>query len=331
MNKWMMINKHMIGMVAVFCVGLCASCKGGHGSDPKPVVARAGPVVAGPPGYDLGAPKKYIVPESLHEISGICLLKNNPDTMYAIEDETGRLFHFHLGDGRFPAYKFGGHGDYEDVTILNDAEFVVLRSDGSLFVFPLGLIRGGDKKAVKVYEHILPKGEYEGVYFDPGDGEKSTSRVKTADDGPSDKGPKGLSDDEGGRLIVLCKNCPDDDQRDEVSAYVLQYDDKHVLRIKDHFFVQVPASRLHSIHSKVKFHPSCVARHPLTKDWYIVSSVNKVLIVFDGQWKVKGMYDLDPVLFKQPEGLAFDNKGNMYISNEGVQGNANVLVFSYKP
>ncbi len=299
----MMINKHMIGFfMAVFCVELCASCEGGHGGGPKPVVTHASPVVAGPSGYDLGAPKKYIVNEALHEISGICFLKNNADTMYAIEDEKGRLFHFHLGDGRFPAYKFGGHGDYEDVTILNDAEFVVLRSDGSLFVFAIGLIRGGDNKAVKVYAHILPRGEYEGVFGD-----------------------------EGGRLIVLCKNCPDDDQRDEVSAYVLQYNDKHVLAIKDHFFVQVAASKLHSIHEKVKFHPSCIARHPLTKDWYIVSSVNKVLIVFDGQWKVKGMYDLDPILFKQPEGLAFDNKGNMYISNEGVQGNANVLLFPYKP
>jgi hypothetical protein len=298
----MMINKHMISLMAVFCVGICASCQGGHGGGPKPVVTQAAPVVAGPPGYDLGAPKKYIVSEALHEISGICFLKNNPDTMYAIEDETGKLFYFHLGDGRFPAYKFDGHGDYEDVTILNDAEFVVLRSDGSLFVFPIGFVGGGDKKAAKVYEHILPQGEYEGIFGD-----------------------------EGGRLIALCKNCPDDNQRDEVSAYVLQYDDKHVLGIKDHFFVKVEASKLHSINSKVKFHPSCLARHPLTKDWYIISSVNKVLIVFDGQWKVKGMYDLDPVLFKQPEGLAFDNKGNMYISNEGVQGNANVLLFSYKP
>jgi hypothetical protein len=299
----MMINKHMIVfLMSIFCVGLCASCEGGHGGGPQPAVTHATPIVAGPPGYDLGAPKKYIVSEALHEISGICFLKNNPDTMYAIEDETGRLFHFHLGDGRFPAYKFDGHGDYEDVTILNDAEFVVLRSDGSLFVFKIGLIRGGDKEEVKSYIHILPKGEYEGVFGD-----------------------------EGGRLIVLCKNCPDDNQRDEVSAYLLQYNDKHVLGVKDHFFVQVTASKLRSIHSKVKFHPSCLARHPLTKDWYIVSSVNKVLIVFDGQWKVKGMYDLDPVLFKQPEGLAFDNKGNMFISNEGVQGNANVLLFSYKP
>jgi hypothetical protein len=298
----MMINKHMIGLMAVFCIGLCASCKGGHGDGPEPVVARNAPLVAGPAGYDLGAPRKYVMPESLHEISGICFLKNNPDTMYAIEDETGRLFHFHPGDNRFPAYKFGGHGDYEDVTILSDAEFVVLRSDGSLFVFPIGLIRGGDKKAVTVYEHILPKGEYEGLFGD-----------------------------EGGKLIALCKNCPDDNQRDEVSAYRLQYDDRHVLRIAEHFFVQIPASKLHSIHSKIKFHPSCVARHPLTKDWYVVSSVNKVLIVLDDQWKVKGMYDLDPVLFKQPEGLAFDSKGNMYISNEGVQGNANVLLFAYRP
>jgi uncharacterized protein YjiK len=68
----------------------------------------------------------------------------------------------------------------------------------------------------------------------------------------------------------------------------------------------------------------------LTKQWYIVSSVNKVLIVLDDRWQVKGMYPLDPVLFKQPEGLAFDAKGNMYISNEGQQGNANVLLFSYK-
>ena len=80
----------------------------------------------------------------------------------------------------------------------------------------------------------------------------------------------------------------------------------------------------------IKFHPSCVARHPLTREWYIISSVNKVLIVLDERWKVKGMYALDPELFKQPEGLAFDRRGNMYISNEGGKGNANVLLFPYK-
>lgn len=288
----------------MLCMGTCSSCRGCH-EQKKPSVVTAGaggPVVPGPAGYNLGAPKKFVLGEPLHEISGICFLHGNADTMYAIEDEKGRLYHFHPGDSRYRAYKFGSHGDYEDVTILGDAEFVVLRSDGSLFVFPVSSV-GSNIKMVQSYVHILPKGEYEGLFGDA-----------------------------GGRLIALCKNCPDDDQREEVSGYVLQYRaGGHRLAIVDHFKVRVPAEKLHSIHTKIKFHPSCLARNPRTGEWYIISSVNKVLIVLDDQWAVKGMYDLDPVLFKQPEGLAFDKQGNMYISNEGVQGNANVLLFPYKP
>ncbi len=77
------------------------------------------------------------------------------------------------------------------------------------------------------------------------------------------------------------------------------------------------------------FHPSCLARHPLTGDWYIISSVNKVLLVLDDHWRLKDAWPLDPTLFKQPEGLAFDREGNMYISNEGQKGNPNLLLFRY--
>jgi hypothetical protein len=304
------MKHYAIRLVLLVGIGLIPSFGG----------CREARTLPSPQGYDLAAPATYVLSESLREISGIVLLRGNPDTMYAIEDETGKLFYFHLGDQKFPFLKFGGHGDYEDVTILDNKEFVVLRSDGSLFVFPTGWLRGGKRprerpilegpaqargsyqsEDVRSYEHILPAGEYEGLFGD-----------------------------EGGRLIALCKNCPDDDQRREVSAYVLQYRAGHLLAITDHFKVGIPADRLTSIHKNIKFHPSCLARHPLTKQWYIVSSVNKVLIVLDDRWQVKGMYPLDPVLFKQPEGLAFDAKGNMYISNEGQQGNANVLLFSYK-
>ena len=318
----MMINRIMIILLALVWV-VAGSCGGGQ-QPPKAkdnaVVVKAAVTAPSPHGYDLGSPKKYVLPEPLHEISGITFLRNDQDTLYAIEDETGRLFHFHLGDGRFPSWKFGKHGDYEDVTVLNHNEFVVLRSDGSLFVIPVGLVGGSkpvggggpggggsagggatDNKGVKGFVHILPKGEYEGLYGD------------------------------GGRLIALCKNCPGDNQSVEVSGFVLQYDGQHVLRVTDHFVVTVPADKLTSIHQKVKFHPSAISRHPITKEWYIVSSVNKVLITLDDDWKVKGWYPLDPNLFKQPEGIAFDSKGNMYISNEGQQGNANVLYFAYRP
>ncbi|MBS1663140.1 MAG: SdiA-regulated domain-containing protein [Bacteroidetes bacterium] len=274
-----------IGAIFVFCIALFTSFTG---------CREQAPVVS-PPGYDLSEPKKFVVGEILHEISGVVFYKGNPDTLYAIEDEAGRLFYLHLGERQYPYWKFGKRGDYEDVTILDDKEFVVLRSDGSLFVFPIDQVRkGGDEGAsTKSYEHILPSGEYEGLYAD------------------------------GGKLIALCKNCPEDDKRDEVSAYVLQYNANHELAITDHILVQVKVSK--------RFHPSALARHPKTGEWYVLSSVNKALIVLDEQWKYKKTYELDPILFKQPEGLAFDKDGNMYVSNEGHGGTANVLVFSYKP
>jgi hypothetical protein len=297
------MNRKAVCSVGFFCLLMFSSSEG---------CVEALPVQS-PPGYNLAAPKKFILTDALHEISGIVLLRGNPDTMYAEEDEDGKLFYFHPGDGKYAYRKFGKRGDYEDVTILDDKEFVLLRSDGSLFVFPVGLVREGqgkksvekeeNREEVKEYDNILPAGEYEGLF---GDG--------------------------GGRLIALCKNCPGDDQRDEVSGYVLQYNNRHELAITEHFRVDVSGIKLTSINRKVKFHPSCLARHPLTREWYIISSVNKVLLVLDDKWKVKASYPLNPSLFKQPEGLAFDRRGNMYISNEGGKGgDANVLLFTYKP
>jgi uncharacterized protein YjiK len=48
-------------------------------------------------------------------------------------------------------------------------------------------------------------------------------------------------------------------------------------------------------------------------------------------WGVKEVYKLDPSVFEQPEGMAFDSANNLYISNERgnvVQGN--VLKFIYQ-
>jgi DNA-binding beta-propeller fold protein YncE len=81
---------------------------------------------------------------------------------------------------------------------------------------------------------------------------------------------------------------------------------------------------------KGKFQPSCIAKHPLTNEWYIISSASKALLILNEEWKVKDHYLLDPSIFRQPEGLAFDAKGNMYVSNEGKLGKPNILLFSYK-
>jgi uncharacterized protein YjiK len=67
----------------------------------------------------------------------------------------------------------------------------------------------------------------------------------------------------------------------------------------------------------MKFRPSAMAQNPVTNEWFIISAVNEILVVTDQQWQVKDVYPLNHKTFLQPEGLAFDKKGNLYISNEG--------------
>jgi hypothetical protein len=90
---------------------------------------------------------------------------------------------------------------------------------------------------------------------------------------------------------------------------------------------KIDVNEIKALTGKVKrgFRPSAIAKNPITSDWYILSAVNKLLVVADSNWKIKG--DLPPLnsnTFNQPEGIAFDKNGTMYISNEGddlSQGN----------
>ena len=86
--------------------------------------------------YDLSKPEKFSMPESLLEISGIAFNKGNPDTVYAIQDEEGRLFKLAWNNKKQVNAKFGKAGDYEDVAILKD-KVIVLKSNGTLYSFNL--------------------------------------------------------------------------------------------------------------------------------------------------------------------------------------------------
>ncbi|KAI9447064.1 hypothetical protein F5148DRAFT_1292480 [Russula earlei] len=262
-----------------------------------------------PPGYNLAAPVKWIMPEELDEISGIAFytgidpivhVEDDNPYIYAEQDEEGRIYR--LRKGMKPhSTKFGKPGDYEDIAI-NKEQVIMLRSDGVLFTFPFSETSKEKTATTKEWKGLLPQGEYES-----------------------------LAVGRDGNLVVICKNCPVDNQEKEVSAYIIQQDTAGNLSLARSFKIDISSVDLTSIHKQIKFHPSCVAQHPITHEWFLISSVNKVLIVLNEQWKVKASYALNPNLFKQPEGLAFDTKGTMYISNENADvGNANILEFIYQ-
>ena len=73
------------------------------------------------------------------------------------------------------------------------------------------------------------------------------------------------------------------------------------------------------------------AKNPVTGEWFIVSAVNQLLVVADSNWTILNSYHLSGNDFNQPEGLAFDRDGNMYISNEGDDvTSGNILKFPRK-
>ena len=240
--------------------------------------------------------------QALHEISGITFIEGKKDTIFAIEDEKGKLFSIALGNEKLSHSKFAKKGDFEDVTVLNNNTVSVLRSDGSLFLFPVAEIGKEKIDSLHEYDNILPEGEYEGLAG------------------------------EDGKLYALCKNCMADNEKTEVSVYTMSQDSGKILTVSGSFKIDLSSIKQEDIKGKGKgkFHPSGLAKNPVTHQWFIISSVNKLLLVLDEQWKVKEYYPLDPSLFKQPEGIAFNNKGDLYISNEGGEGDANILLFRYQ-
>ncbi len=255
-----------------------------------------------PAGYNINTPEKFVLTSSLHEISGITFIDGKKDTIFAIEDETGKLFSVVLG-GKKPTHsRFAKKGDFEDVAVLNKNIVAVLKSNGSLYLFPVAEIGKDTIDSVQQFDDLLPKGEYEGL---------------------------GGADD---KLFVLCKNCVDDKAKKEVSVYVLQQNDSGVLVVAGSLKIdlsQIPPDEKIG-NGKGKFHPSGIAKNPLTREWYIISSVNKLLLVLDDAWKIKNAFPLNPSVFKQPEGITFNERGDLYISNEGGDDVANILLFRYQ-
>ncbi|MCW3117714.1 MAG: SdiA-regulated family protein, partial [Chitinophagaceae bacterium] len=248
----------------------------------------ASDTMMGPYSYDLNVPEKFYMPDALHEISGITFNHDNDDTLYAEQDEDGKLFHFKLGDKNLLASKFGKKGDYEDVAICN-GYVIMLRSDGTLFSFLLSEANHEKVANVQALEGLLPDGEFEGLYAD----EKTS------------------------RLYVLCKHCQEDKTSKISSGTILQLNTDGKITPSGNFSVNVKEIEALANIDKISFHPSALAKSPATGEWYILSSVNKMLVVTDESWNPKTVYPLNPSIFNQPEGIAFDRNNNLYISNEG--------------
>ncbi|HRO69795.1 MAG TPA: hypothetical protein PK951_05425 [Chitinophagaceae bacterium] len=126
---------------------------------------------------------------------------------------------------------------------------------------------------------------------------------------------------------MICKDC-DADKKHSLSTFA--FDPTTGKYETSPFKVDVTQIAKSLGEEKMKFKPSAASINPKDGMLYIISSINKVLVVTDVNGKLKKAYRIDPAIFKQPEGITFAPSGGMIISNEAADvGVADILFFTY--
>lgn len=247
----------------------------------------------GPLGYDLNKPTVVKLPLELDEISGLAYYPKDT-SLFAIVDEYGILYKVYLSrTNHIEKWPFGPDADYEDMVLL-DSTFYILNSKGKIFAFKF---LSEDTMGTREYPlELKGKNEFEALYYD--------ADIR--------------------KIVMMCKDC-DSDKKKSLSSYFF---DPQTFQYSKGFIIDVERIAALAGEEKMKFKPSAAAIHPLTGELYIVSSINKLLVVAERDGTIKQAYELHKGLYKQPEGIAFSPNGTMFISNEAAdQGVAEILIF----
>lgn len=270
--------------------------------------------------YDLNTPSAvYNLPAELEEVSGIRLIDNNH--MVCIQDELGEIFIYDLAtesiERRIP---FGKDNDYEDVVILGKDAYV-FESDGDIHIVRDYL--DNEKRTVDKKETALKqKNNCEGLCY-----QESTHSLLIAC-----RGRAGLDKDrdlDDYRAVYRFRL--EDEELLEAPVMLVKNDD-----LLDYSNLNIFARISYKLASRmdpngdIRFQPSAIDIHPISGYIYITSFVGRLMAIYDENGHLKTADRLDRMLFMQPEGLDFDEHGNMYISNESNGGQANILFFEYQ-
>ena len=259
-------------------------------------------IVSGDFQYDVYSYEKdYKLPGRLVEISGLAYWKEN--ILLCVEDEKGHLYLYDHGKEEIiKEIKFGKKGDYEGVTQSDDIAYVI-KSTGKLYYFNIE----DEPVVTKIDLPFRSSNDLEGI-------------------------TKGHKKDE---LYIACKQNPEILENGIKGRAVYSYNVKkdkvktkpYIHLTSETFKEEINKAGL-SLSKHTPFMPSGIAVHPFTEDVFLISSVGKLLIVLNKSGSIVSMAPLKRSLYRQPEGICFDNEGNMFISSEGRGKKGYILKFA---
>lgn len=269
--------------------------------------------------YQLDKPEEvYELPQKLVEISGLGLSKDGKK-LSAIQDEDGIVFFLDKNTGELlEEIPFGKTGDYEGVEQIGETVYVI-KSSGKIYA--IQNIGQASQEVTKYKTPLNKEFDVEGLSYDA----------------------------TGNTLLIACKGQPEALDKetqfaraiyhfhldhmtfDSIPAIIIDksdlitYFDNHPPLIKakkDGTVEEITAENL-------KYHPSAIGIHPITRNYYISSSKGKTLFIISPEGTILHIEKLKKKILPQPEGLVFDKDGTLFIANEGGEKKAIICRYRY--
>jgi uncharacterized protein YjiK len=263
--------------------------------------------------YNLSEPQnRYLLPSELAEVSGLSYYQEGQLAM--VQDERGRIYLYDMPQQAVVrTIDFALPGDFEGIE-WTGTQFYALRSDGVLFRVDSSQSEGPNLKLLKTF--LNDDDDVEGLGYRP----------------------------DTRQLLLACKEPRGHDRYREIYTYDLK--DQALLPnplnidLAEVKAVWTASARTQEarqeladfdIMKKKSFKPSAIAVHPLSGHYYVLASSGKLMVVINSDGHVLATHYLPRVPFSQPEGLCFGPDGDLYLSNEGRDGDATLLHFRYLP
>ena len=292
----------LLFMGVIYLVPACKNSNFGQRADSLFLVSEDQKIF-----YEVKYPdKKYFLPYVLEEISGISWKDGN---VLAVDDETGKVFEYSFDEQDIiHSIHFYKGDDFEGVEIVGN-EIYILRSDGDLF--KLDYTSSKESRGWEIETALGKKNDTEGLGYDP----------------------------ELNKLLIACKEKPELDDEEIKGRAFYGFDLTSNSLDKEPLFTISPKKlkafwesnrEFEYDKDRIKFKPSAIAFHPITKNYYVLSSVGKMIVVVDKLGTIQATYPISSRVLGQPEGLTFSPEGDMYISSEGEGDRGYILKFEMK-
>jgi uncharacterized protein YjiK len=240
---------------------------------------------------------QWIMPSQLREISGLALTSRG--TVFTHDDNSGRVSEIDPKSGILvKSFSLLGNQkeDFEAIAIAGN-DIYLMASDGKLFRFR----EGADGQQVQF------------MMFDTGLGKKCEfeSLAYEAD---------------STRLLMACKRILDKDSPKDLVIYRMPLP----LNRATFSILQVPLKQVVGSNNWKNFRPSDMTVDPFTKNYVIIASHEKGLVVVTPDGDVMRSEPL-PDGHNQPEGVAITNDTILLISDEANVKPAAITLYKWRP